>query len=445
MHFRWNSATVWGVALLAFAVPARAEIIVDKAIIVSRHGVRPPTNQKTLNPLSVDPWPSWSVPDGDLTPHGAAAAELMGRYYRSRLSKAGLLDAGQCPSAREVFAWADKADRTRLTADALLEGLHPGCGLKAGVNEQTASALFHPVVAGVAKVDQDAARQGIMKALGGSIDAGKARYAREFGRLAKTLHGPTQAACAKAKLQAGCSLIDLPWTLASISDGRSITLRGPLNWASTIGEVIRMEYANDFPLDRVAWGRIADAEEVKSVLALHKAYYDVTLRVPAIARPSASQILNQVSLSLRDGTAMAKPGGPPSAKVVLFVGHDTNIATMQAAMSVRWSLPGYPENDTPPGGAFLFERLRDVTNGLLSVRLSYLAQSLDQIRNLMPLTDASEGPEVAVLTLPGCPPAPASCSLEIFSAGLETSIDQDALGPISYQPEIPHRKTETVD
>jgi len=413
-------------------------MVVDKAVVFSRHGLRPPTNQRALNPLSIDPWPSWPVPDGDLTPHGAAAAELMGQFYGARLDGAGLLDTGKCPSAGDVFAWTDKANRTRLTGDALLKGLFPGCALKAGFNANTAGALFQPVTFGIAKVNQTAARQEIMRALGGSIATGKARYSNDFARLAKILHGPTPAACAKAKLRAGCSLIDLPWEIAAVSNDRSVTLKGPLNWASTVGEVIRMEYANAFPLAHVAWGRVDNAEEVSSALTLHKAYYDATLRVPAIARPNASQILNQISLALREGSAMAEPGGPPSAKLVLLVGHDTNIATMQAAMGVKWSLPGYPENDTPPGGAFLFERLRDTATGAVSVRLSFLAQSLDQMRNLTPLTGTAAGPEIAILTLPGCPPAPAACSLETFSAGLEASIDQAALGPISYRPENSH-------
>jgi 4-phytase/acid phosphatase len=195
-----------------------------------------------------------------------------------------------------------------------------------------------------------------------------------------------------------------------------------------------MEYTNGFPIEQVAWGRVTDAADVKAVLALHKAYYDVTLRQPAIAQPNASQILNQVSLALREGTPIAQPGGPPAAKLVLIVGHDTNIATMQATMGVQWSLPGYPDNDTPPGGAYVFERLRDTDTGALSVRLSYLAQSLDQIRDLIPLTSGAS-PEAAILALPGCAPAPASCSLDGFTKALEGKIDLTALAPVSYRPD----------
>ncbi|MBM6594394.1 histidine-type phosphatase [Microvirga pudoricolor] len=436
MRSGWMFVAASGLACLSPTTPVRAEPFVDKAVIVSRHGVRPPTSQKALDPLSVDPWPSWPVPDGDLTPRGATAATLMGGFYRARLGESGLLAAG-CPSAGEVFAWADKSERTKATANALLEGLYPGCGLKAGFNAKEAGPLFHPIASGVAPVDRAKAQAEMMLALGGSFEAAKERYADDFQRLAKVLRGPTPKACAKAKLQAGCSLVDLPWSIATVSKGRSVALKGPLDWAGTVGEVVRMEYANGFPLDRVAWGRVPDANAVKAILALHTAYYDASLRIPAIARPNASQLLNQVSLALRQDTPLAQPGGPPSSKLVLIVGHDTNIATMQAAMGVRWSLQGYPDNDTPPAGAYLFERLRDTATGSFSVRLSYLAQNLDQIRNLTPLTGASAGPETIALTLAGCPPAPAACGLSDFTKALAAGIDANAVAPVSYRPESP--------
>jgi 4-phytase/acid phosphatase len=424
-------ATVMFGAWLALTVSACAEPVVEKAVIVSRHGVRPPTNQKALDPLSTQAWPNWPVPDGDLTPQGAEAAMLMGRYYRNALSRSGLIPAEGCPSSGDLFAWADDTERTKQTAKSIVDGLYQGCGIRIGFAARS-GILFHPVAAGVAKVNRTQARREMLAALGGSLANAKVRHAAAFARLAEVLQGPAPQACAKARLPAGCSLIDLPWAIGSADKGRSVTLKGPLDWAGTVGEVLRMEYANGFPPDQVAWGRVTNASEVASLLALHSAYYDATLRLAAIARPNASQLLHQVSLSLLDGTSEEAPGGPPRAKIVLFIGHDTNIATMQAAMGVSWVLPGYPANDTPPAGAFLFERLREPATGERSVRLAYVAQSLDQIRSLAPLTGGSAGPEKAALTLPGCPPPPGACGLDAFAASLRARIDTTALAPVSY-------------
>jgi len=325
-------------ALAAFTLSApaaaQAEALLEKVVIFSRHGVRPPTSQKALDPLSVDRWPAWPVPDGNLTPHGAQAATLMGQHYRTLYVRPGFLGEG-CPAAGDLFAWADKAQRTRATGDAILAGLFPGCGLAAKFDNKAADALFHPISAGVAPVDVRAAKAEAMAAMGGSFAAAKERYAADFARLAEVLHGPVPQTCAKAGLGASCKLIDLPWGLkTNKKKGNEFSLEGPLQMASTVAETIRLEYAEGMTGDQLGFGRVRTAEDVKALLALHKAQYDVSLRIPAVARRGASQLLNQIAIALEQGTGTEPTGGPPPAKLLLLVGHDTNIGQMQATLGV---------------------------------------------------------------------------------------------------------------
>ncbi|KAB0265902.1 histidine-type phosphatase [Microvirga brassicacearum] len=422
---------------IALSAPAHvtAETVLEKVVIFSRHGVRPPTSQKALDPLSIDAWPSWPVPDGNLTPHGAAAATLMGQHFRTLYVGPQFIDPSACPTTDDVFAWADKSERTRATATAILAGLFPGCGLAAGFNPATADALFHPTDAGIAPLDAEVAKAAVLAAMGGDQRSAKKRYAADFAQLAAVLRGPTPLACMKARLGATCRLIDLPWSIRiATEEGNQLTLEGPLADASTVGEIIRLEYSGGMPPDQVGWGRIKTAADVKAVLSLHKAQYDVTLRVPYIAKRNASQILNQIALALEQGTdlAGASEQGPPPSKLLLMVGHDSNIATMQAALGVEWQLEGYPANDTPPGGAIVFERSRDTVTNKRSVRAYYTAQTTDQIRNLIPPFGDGR-PRDAALTLPGCPHRAKICELTDFFKGLESRIDRSATGPVSYQ------------
>jgi len=430
-------AAVLAVCSLLAPAGAHAKIVLDKVVIFSRHGVRPPTDQKALDPLSLDPWPAWPVPDGNLTPHGATAAILMGLNYRILYLGPGFLEPSSCPGSGELFAFADKVERTRATAGAILSGMFPGCGLQPGSDPKTADALFHPVKAGIAPLDEEAAKAQVLAAMGGSLEAAKARYAPDFANLAKVLHGPDRETCAKEGLGKVCRLIDLTWSIdTDKSKGRDLSIKGPLEMASTVAEVIRLEYSGGLPADKVGWGRVKNAEDVKTLLALHKAQYDVTLRTPYMAKRNASQLLNQIALALKEGTDLETAGeaGPPPAKLVLLVGHDTNIAPMQAALGVSWSLAGYPENDTPPGGALVFERLRDTGTGERYVRLVYTAQTMDQIRNLSP-PSREAAPERAVLALPGCPPAevPDTCRLKDFVEIVGSRIDRTALAPLSWR------------
>ncbi|WP_455184641.1 histidine-type phosphatase [Azospirillum palustre] len=428
--------------LLSAPAPARAAETresVEKAVIFSRHGVRPPTETHKIVPLSTRDWPSWPVPDGHLTPHGRDGAVLMGQFYRSRFVGNGLLPGSGCPAAGDVFAWANTDQRTRETGNGILEGLFPGCGLKAASKPPQGGrdVLFAPIAQGLSPLDPASARAGVLEAMGGSIDAYKAKLAPLFARLDAVLPGPRPETCRKAGLAEGCHLIDLPWAIDQGKDkGRNIGLDGPLDLASTIAETFRLEYMEGMAADRVGWGRVG-ADEVRDLMALRMAKYDVIEHVPYIARRGVSFLLQQIVAAMNDGAGPQSPaagsGGPPPAKLTLLVGHDTNIGHMRAVMQVGWALEGSQPNDSSPTGAMLFERLKDGASGKRYVRLSFAAPTADQVRGLTPLT-GDAGPRVAALELPGCTDrlGPGTCELSQFTALVSQRLDPTAVGKPDY-------------
>src|SRR5437899_1411598 len=120
------------VALVTVApLPSRAELLLERVVMLSRHGVRAPTmSNDTLAQFSSRPWPTWPTPIGYLTPRGKALAKLMGAYYRAMLTRRGLFTADDCPSPGLVHVRADLDQRTIATGVALLEGLFPNCELR---------------------------------------------------------------------------------------------------------------------------------------------------------------------------------------------------------------------------------------------------------------------------------------------------------------------------
>ena len=55
-----------------------------RVVVVTRHGVRPPTQTNAdLAKYSDQPWPDWPVEPGDLTPHGGETVRLMGETVRA--------------------------------------------------------------------------------------------------------------------------------------------------------------------------------------------------------------------------------------------------------------------------------------------------------------------------------------------------------------------------
>jgi 4-phytase/acid phosphatase len=133
--------------------------VLQKVVIVSRHGVRTPeVSAAELDGWSTGPWPAWNEPAGDLTARGAQLAKLLGQYYRSYAISEQLLPEQGCPPRGSVLFYADVAERTKATAQALLDGLAPGCGIAYGSKQgATVDGLFHPVVAGVCRRDAKAA------------------------------------------------------------------------------------------------------------------------------------------------------------------------------------------------------------------------------------------------------------------------------------------------
>jgi hypothetical protein len=73
--------------------PPIQEDQIQAVIVLARHGVRAPIESETRSgAYNAQPWPSWPVADGVLTPHGAEALKLPGRILPLKLSVAGAGD-----------------------------------------------------------------------------------------------------------------------------------------------------------------------------------------------------------------------------------------------------------------------------------------------------------------------------------------------------------------
>src|SRR5580658_3294324 len=94
-------------ALAAGAAHAAALHLV-RVVIVTRHGVRPPTQSNDeLAKYADKAWPAWPVAPGELTPHGGETVRLMGVTLRETYRTAGLLPRDGCAGPGQVTVWGD--------------------------------------------------------------------------------------------------------------------------------------------------------------------------------------------------------------------------------------------------------------------------------------------------------------------------------------------------
>jgi 4-phytase/acid phosphatase len=416
------------VAVIATALAGDASAAADDelvaTVIVSRHGVRSPIAARTpLAAIAADPWPAWPVPPGHLTPRGAELARLLGVYYRDHYAAQGLLPAQGCPQPGDVFAWADVDQRTRVTAASLLEGMFPGCGLTAGYRAGAkVDPLFHPARAGTCRIDAAQARRSVLDRIGGNFTAVLSSHRSELAAMQSVLKCCGPAVCRASGANALCTLSDLPTTITA-SHGR-VRLTGPISIASTAAEVFLLEYAQGLPADQVAWGRASTPAALQPLLRLHVLDFDLMLRAPYLAAREGSALVQRVLAAMRqaiDGRASASE--PAGRKLMLLVGHDTNLANIGGMLGLHWSLPSYLPDATPPAGALHFELRRERASGSHRVRVRHVAQTLEQMRELLPL-DRAHPPEAATATIEGCQADESgSCAWGAFEALARKAID----------------------
>lgn len=423
-----------------FAVALQAQSATDdlqlqQVVLVSRHGVRSPTDTRPpLAQVAADPWPSWPVGPGDLTPRGQQLATIMGGYYRGLFAQAGLLTASGCPRANDIYLWSDVEQRTRLSAQAMLEGMYPGCGVKLHMkpDPDKDDPVYHPTTTGVCRVDGPTARSAILGRIGGDFTGVMKAHAEQFAKLQSVLKCCAPTLCAANS--SSCTLQQVPATITP--EGR---LRGPIPIASSTTEVFLLEYGNDLPTDQVAWGRI-DEPTLLYLSELHDLHVDIAERTQYPAQRAGSNLLDQVLNTLRgkiSGKAAPRTKAPANTNLVLYLGHDTNIANLGGMLNVDWMVEGYQANATPPGGAMAFELFRGrpkTTNaGKYFVRLFYYAQSPSQLREAVKL-DASHPPSRAEIAIPGCavPAAKAgtgmACPWPVFERLAAAAIDRECVG-----------------
>jgi 4-phytase / acid phosphatase len=399
-------AALAALVVLAAAESSAAQAKLERVVIVQRHGVRPPTKAAAdLAKYSEKAWPEWSVPPGELTAHGAEAMTVMGSAIVRSYVRSGLFADGACPAG--TFVWSDSADqRTRASGDAIQKGFgcaSPSQHLAAGETDP----LFDPIEAGICPIDPARAKDATETWL--RLSLAHHRDAYEKGR--KVLQSVlTPNGCGKPG-QRACLVGDGDNTVTATG-----SVEGPLRAASTLSENLLLEYSEGLPLKDVGWGK--GAEVLADILPLHNLYADVARRNVYFASRRGSLLAQQVVdlLNRRPSTFKGAAPVPADAKLVVFLGHDTNLSNMSGFMATPWSLPGQPDA-TAPGTALAFELWRD-DKGVPSIKVNAFYQTPEDARTLA-------APRQMTIAMAGC--RDGACALPDLTWLLEMNLAHDCL------------------
>jgi len=384
-----------------------------QVIIFGRHSVRTPVlPNSSLNAFSVLPFPVFpNVPGGPplgvsvITPSGAIDETILGGYFRAWLINEGLLTTDDSANVNVVYFRANDLPLITDTATAFWTGMLPGAPVN--VNSYTAPAndpLFSPLAAGVSQIDYQKAIASVNGRLGNNAQALATAYAPELALTRSILfnYPVNQTPVPAAPKPDVTDLISNPITVTMGNTAQPVNLGSLANIIPAIDPFV-MEYADGLAPADVGWGQLTP-DGNNQINRLYDVVLDLEYRTPYLAQVQSSNLASHIVRSLvQAATGSPMPGAlaSPTTKIIALIAANTNITGLAGLLHLDWLLPGYEPDVSAPSGALVFELRQSQSTGEFIVRTSYVAQTMDQLRNQTALTlDAP--PAIAPVFVPGC-------------------------------------------
>ena len=434
---------------LTFAVPVPAQTIGDaddgttlkQIIIFGRHGIRSSVvGPSDLEKFSQNEYPVFKdaatgkdVPAGYLTPRGREAARLLGSYFHYYLLHEGLL-TGNAPTdiARSYFR-ANSIQRSYVTAAQFGAGLIPDATIPVHSYRIAAPAepdpVFDPIAAKVATVDPGRAAAEVQGTFGSGAAIASA-YSGELS-LIRSVLSPTGSVDPTAEQ------ISLTAYSPVRAAGGSINTGG-LALTNYAADPFVMQYADNFPLADVAWGRLLPSP-LSQQTRLVTLQINIAMRQPYVNQVQSSNAASHVLRSMKQAMSGSRlPGafGNGKSQVLVIISSDYYVAGLAGLLGLHWTLPGYQPDFCSPGGALVFELRQSKRSKEYLVRAFYTSQTFGQLRELTPLT-LEEPPATMQLTIPGGGTSTSDLDVKFaaFERLLSKALNQKYVQP--YWKEVP--------
>ncbi len=402
---------LWFMLAIGAPVPAQTvtndDTILKQIVIFGRHGVRSPTLSPAAYAVySPRPYPDFGVPTGYLTVHGQQAAVLLGTYYRNYLLAEGLLTGDATTDLGHSYFRANSIQRSNLTATMFGQGLIPGITIPVhSYPLNQTDPVFDPIAAGVAAVDANRAANEVQEVYNSGTALASA-YSAEFSLIRSVLYNYQQGVEPPPPTPPGVTdptaqPIPLDAVTTGVATGNVVNLGG-MTSAGQAADAFIMEYADGLPLADLAWGQLT-MDTLSQQTRIATVAEAIDFRTPYLDRVQSSNTAAHILRSMKQavlGEAIPGAFGSPTTQVLVVTSSDVFVTGLAGLLNAHWQLPGYQPDFCPPGGALVFELRQSKDTAEFLVRVFYTAQSLDQLRNLTPLS-LTAPPETAQLTIPG--------------------------------------------
>ena len=369
----------------------KEKYILKEAVILSRHNIRAPLSTKgsLLEKVTTHPWFEWTAGASELTTRGGALENQFGLYFRKWLVDAGLFKENANPTTNEVNVYANSMQRCIATANYFKTALFPVGDVK--VNYRFVPSKMDPVFfPRLTKTSKSFKAQSLKEiaAMGGKkgIVGINEDLKEGYEITAKVLDLKDSPACKQDNLCA----FDNYNTQIILEKGDEPRMKGSLKDANTCSDALILQYYEEPDAKKAAFGHNITLTDWTKIAKIKDVYGDVLFAAPTVAVNVAHPLLVYMYDELSD----------KDRKLSFLCGHDSNIASVTAALEVEpYDLPNSIEKKTPIGCKLVFEKFEG-KDGQMYCDINLTYQSTDQLRNIAML-GLNNPPQIFPISLKG--------------------------------------------
>ena len=362
-----------------------------EVVILSRHNIRSPlsTNGSALSKMTPHEWTNWSSAASELTLRGGVLETEMGQFFRQWTIETGLFKDNYVPTIDEVNVYANSMQRCIATAQYFSGGFMPVANLR--VNHRYVPSKMDPIFFPRLTKSTEAFRTEAMRqinAMGGKEGlVGINKSLKEsYDLIAKVLDMKQSEYYKKGEIK---DFVNND-TQITLELNQEPGMKGSLKNANSASDAFILQYYEEPDGMKAAFGHKLTTEDWTKIAKVKDVYGDVLFTAPIVAVNVAHPLLQYMYDELND----------KDRKFTFLCGHDSNIASVDAALGVEeYSLPNSIEKKTPIGSKLVLEKWVDAA-GKAYIAVNLVYQSTDQLKQ-MSLLDLQHAPQVFSLKLKG--------------------------------------------
>ena len=351
----------------------------EEMVILSRHNIRSPLsgNGSALGNLTPHTWFRWTSGPSELSLRGGQLETIMGQYFGQWLESEGVIKDKNTyiPAEGEMRFYANSMQRTIATAQYFSSGMLPVANVT--IEHKFAPSKMDPVFHPQLTFMSDAFRTQAMKeisAMGGQkgLQGINDKVENNYRIIEKALDLKDSPAAKKDGLTKFRS-DDLQILLEL---NKEPAMKGSLKQANSASDAFILQYYEEPDKVKAGFGHKLTQKEWEEIAGIKDVYGDVLFTAPSVAVNVAHPLLQEMSREL----------AVPGRKFTFLCGHDSNIASVLAALEAEeYDVPQSIEKKTPIGSKLVIEKFKG-KDGKAYAALSIVYQTTDQLRDRTSLT-----------------------------------------------------------